>query len=146
LLSVSSSLDGAGHGVDIVESEIARAEPHDLDLLYIKSDDGRRTVPLSAVARWSPTLGPQSVNHVNQFTSVTFSFNLMPGMSLGDATQFIEQTSAQLVQPRPVSGGPGQTSTRPIRLGRDAPENRSASLAGNHNVMAKRRNRKPAQV
>jgi multidrug efflux pump subunit AcrB len=33
----------------------------------------RATVPLSAVASWSPTLGPQSVNHLNQFTSVTFS-------------------------------------------------------------------------
>ncbi|CAN5484644.1 multidrug efflux RND transporter permease subunit [soil metagenome] len=75
----------------------ARAEPQNLDLLYIKSDDGTRTVPLSAVAKWSPGLGPQSVNHLNQFTSVTFSFNLMPGVSLGEATTFIEQTASQIV-------------------------------------------------
>ncbi len=74
-----------------------RAEPENLNLLYIKSDDGSRTVPLSAVAKWSPTLGPQSVNHLNQFTSVTFSFNLMPGASLGDVTNFIESTAKQIV-------------------------------------------------
>ena len=67
-----------------------RSEPQNLELLYIKSDDGTRTVPLSAVAKWEPTLGPQSVNHLNQFTSVTFYFNLMPGVALGDATDFID--------------------------------------------------------
>ena len=74
-----------------------RADPQNLDLLYVKSDDGTRTVPLSAVAKWEPTLGPQAVNHLNQFTSVTFSFNLMPGVSLGEATEFIEQTASQIV-------------------------------------------------
>jgi HAE1 family hydrophobic/amphiphilic exporter-1 len=77
----------------------ARAEPQDLNLLYIKSDDGKRTVPLSAVARWSPTLGPLSVSHLNQFTSVTFNFNLMPGVSLGEATDWIENSAAQIVPP-----------------------------------------------
>jgi HAE1 family hydrophobic/amphiphilic exporter-1 len=75
----------------------ARVDPTDLSLLYIKSDDGTRTVPLSTVAEWAPTLGPQSVNHINQFTSVTFNFNLMPGVSLGTATDFIEKTARQLV-------------------------------------------------
>ncbi len=74
-----------------------RSEPQDLSLLYIKSDDGTRTVPLSAVAKWKPALGPQSVNHLNQFTSVTFSFNLMPGVPLGQATDFIAKTSATIV-------------------------------------------------
>lgn len=75
----------------------ARSEPQDLSLLYIKSDDGARTVPLSAVAEWGPSLGPQSVNHINQFTSVTFSFNLMPGVSLGDATDFIQRSAEKIV-------------------------------------------------
>src|SRR5262245_19663595 len=47
----------------------ARAEPGDLSLLYIRSDDGQRMVPLSAVVSWKPTVGPQAVNHLNQFTS-----------------------------------------------------------------------------
>src|SRR5262249_20939851 len=77
----------------------ARSDPQDLDLLYIKPDDGSRTLPLRAVVRATPTLGPQAVNHFNQFTSVTFSFNLMPGVSLGEATNFIDKTAAELVPP-----------------------------------------------
>jgi len=74
-----------------------RTDPQDLSLLYIKSDDGSRTVPLSAVVKWTPTLGPQSVAHLNQFTSVTFNFNLMPGVSLGEATDFIAKKAAEIV-------------------------------------------------
>jgi hydrophobic/amphiphilic exporter-1 (mainly G- bacteria), HAE1 family len=74
-----------------------RSEPADLNLLYITSDDGSRTVPLSAVAKWNPTLGPQAVNHLNQFTSVTFNFNPMPGVPLGVATDFIDKMSQQIV-------------------------------------------------
>jgi HAE1 family hydrophobic/amphiphilic exporter-1 len=74
-----------------------RIDPQNLGLLYIKSDDGTRTVPLSAVAKWTPTLGAQSVNHLNQFTSVTFSFNLKEGVPLGEATDFIAKTSAAIV-------------------------------------------------
>ena len=71
--------------------------PQNLELLYIKSDDGQRTVPLTAVAKWQPALGPQAVNHFNQFTSVTFNFNLMPGVALGDATDFIDQKAKEIV-------------------------------------------------
>jgi HAE1 family hydrophobic/amphiphilic exporter-1 len=74
-----------------------RAEPQNLDLLYIKTDDGNRTVPLSAVAKYLPTIGPQSVNHLNQFTAVNFYFNLMPGVPLGTATDFIAAKAAQIV-------------------------------------------------
>jgi HAE1 family hydrophobic/amphiphilic exporter-1 len=74
-----------------------RTEPQNLDRLYISTDDGSRTVPLSAVAKWIPTLGPQSVNHLNQFTSVTFSFNPAPGVPLGVATDFIDKLSHQIV-------------------------------------------------
>lgn len=57
-----------------------RSNPDDLAKLYIRTDDGKQTVPLTAVATWEPTLGPQQVNHLNQFTSVTFNFNLLPGV------------------------------------------------------------------
>ena len=51
--------------------DAARAKPEDLSLLYIKSDDGKRLVPLNELVTWKSTLGPQAVNHLNQFTSVT---------------------------------------------------------------------------
>ena len=57
-----------------------RADPENLGLLYIKSDDGQRMVPLHAVTQWEPLVGPQAVNHINQFTSVTLFFNLKPGL------------------------------------------------------------------
>ena len=74
-----------------------RTGPDDLDLLYIKTDDGQRVLPLNAVATWNTELGPQAVNHINQFTSVTLFFNLQPGAAIGDATTFIENTAKKLV-------------------------------------------------
>ena len=46
---------------------------------------------LNAVTRWHSVLGPQSVNHINQFTSVTLFFNLKPGYTIGQATEFVEK-------------------------------------------------------
>ena len=74
-----------------------REKPEDLSLLYIKSDDGRSLVPLSELVTWKQTLGPQVVNHLNQFTSMTLFFNLKPGVALGDATNFITKTAAETV-------------------------------------------------
>jgi HAE1 family hydrophobic/amphiphilic exporter-1 len=77
----------------------ARSNPSDLSLLYIKTDDGTNLVPLSALVKLKSTLGPQSVNHLNQFTSVTIFFNLKPGVAIGDATDFIKNTADQIVPP-----------------------------------------------
>ena len=74
-----------------------RENPEDLSLLYIRSDDGARLVPLKELVTWKSTLGPQSVNHFNQFTSMTLSFNLKPGVALGDATNFITQSAREVV-------------------------------------------------
>ncbi len=66
-------------------ADIDRDDPQDLNLLYIKSDDGQRMVPLRAVTQWTSMLGPQAVNHINQFTSVTIFFNLKPGYAIGQS-------------------------------------------------------------
>src|SRR5438045_6315144 len=58
-----------------------REHPEDLQRLYVRSDDGSRLIPMNAVANFEQTLGPQQVNHLNQFTSVTFNFNLAPRIS-----------------------------------------------------------------
>jgi HAE1 family hydrophobic/amphiphilic exporter-1 len=75
-----------------------RSAPEDLSKLYIKSDDGQRMIPLSAVTSWHPVIGPQAVNHINQFTSVTMFFNLKPGYAIGPATQFVETSAKQILQ------------------------------------------------
>jgi hydrophobic/amphiphilic exporter-1 (mainly G- bacteria), HAE1 family len=76
-----------------------RSKPEDLSLLYIKSDDGKNLVPLSALVTWSQSLGPQTVAHLNQFTSVTIFFNLKPDVAIGDATDFINKAAAEIVPP-----------------------------------------------
>lgn len=76
-----------------------RSAPEDLSKLYIKSDDGQRMIPLSAVTSWHPVIGPQAVNHINQFTSVTMFFNLKPGYAIGPATQFVEDAAKQILPP-----------------------------------------------
>jgi HAE1 family hydrophobic/amphiphilic exporter-1 len=55
-----------------------------LPLLYVRSNTGR-LVPLDAVARLSPSVGPLTVNHLGQLPAVTLSFNLKPGVALGTA-------------------------------------------------------------
>ena len=53
-------------------------------------------VPLRVVTSTKEVIGPQAVNHLNQFTSVTFNFNLLPDVAIGDATKFIEDAFAQI--------------------------------------------------
>src|SRR5205807_7248342 len=77
----------------------ARANPEDLAKLYIRSDNGQRLVPLGELVTWKQTLGPQAVNHLNQFTSMSLFFNLKPGVALGDATNYIQKSAAEIVPP-----------------------------------------------
>ena len=88
-----------------------RSAPEDLGKLYIKSDDGQRMVPLNAVTSWHPVIGPQAVNHINQFTSVTMFFNLKPGYAIGPATEFVEQTAKQILPPGTVGTLQGEALT-----------------------------------
>lgn len=75
----------------------ARSKGEDLSLLHIKSDDGKNLVPLNALVTWKPSLGPQAVNHLNQFTAVTFFFNLKPGVAIGDAVSYVRKAAAETV-------------------------------------------------
>jgi len=59
-------------------------------MLYIRSTSGQ-LVPLNAVANLSRSVGPLSVNHLGQLPSVTVSFNLRPGVPLGDAVAAVEK-------------------------------------------------------
>jgi HAE1 family hydrophobic/amphiphilic exporter-1 len=64
-------------------------DPSALSMLYIRSSGGR-LVPLNAVAELEPSVGPLSVNHSGQLPSVTVSFNLSPGVSLGQAMEAVD--------------------------------------------------------
>ena len=83
--------------LEVKDSERAKAD--DLSLLYIRSDDGKNLVPLNTLVDWTSSLGPQTVNHLNQFTSVTIFFNLKPEVAIGDATNFISKAESEIVPP-----------------------------------------------
>lgn len=78
-----------------------RVTPNSMPLLYVRSKAGE-LVPLSAVAKLVPSVGPLLVNHVGQMPSATVSFNLKPGASLGDAVKVVE-SNAKKVLPDGVS-------------------------------------------
>ena len=88
-----------------------RSKPTDLSLLYIKSDDGKNLVPMNALVTWTTSLGPQTVNHLNQFTSVTIFFNLKPGVAIGDATDFIHKAEVEIVPTTVRAGLQGEALT-----------------------------------
>jgi HAE1 family hydrophobic/amphiphilic exporter-1 len=79
-----------------------QADPETLSLLYVRSNKGL-LVPLSSVARLSPGIGPLTVNHLGQLPSVTISFDLRPGASLGDAVSEVRRIGRAAL-PATVSG------------------------------------------
>ena len=77
-------------------------DPAALSMLYVQTDAGK-LVPLSTVVTTRQTVGPLSVNHTGQLPSVTLSFNLRPGIALGDAVARV-QAVARDTLPATISG------------------------------------------
>jgi HAE1 family hydrophobic/amphiphilic exporter-1 len=67
-----------------------QTDQNSLSLLYIRSSNGQ-LISLSSVASLEKGYGPLSVNHTGQLPSVTISFNLEPGTSLGNALSAVEK-------------------------------------------------------
>ena len=78
-------------------------DPSALQLLYLRSQKGN-LVPLTSVASASNDVGPLSVNHSGQLPSVTLSFNLPPGVSLGAAVNDVQKAARQTL-PSTISTG-----------------------------------------
>lgn len=70
-----------------------RRNPEALKLLYVRSASGQ-LVPLSTLVNSKTGVGPMSVNHSGQLPSVTVSFNLAPGYSLGQAVDAVRELAA----------------------------------------------------
>ena len=69
-------------------------DPEALSSLYIRSKTGQ-LVQLSSVAKLERNLGPLSVTHLGQIPSVTVSFNLAPGVSIGQAVDAVYRIGAE---------------------------------------------------
>ncbi len=78
-------------------------DPAALAMLYVRSSSGK-LVPLSTLAKVTSSVGPLSVSHTGQLPSVTISFNLKPGVALGDAVSQVQALA--------VSTLPATVSTR----------------------------------
>jgi len=72
--------------------------PEALNDLYVSSTTGQQ-VPLRTLVETVSRVAPIVVNHQGQFPSVTLSFNLTPGVSIGEAVSAIHQLEAQLGKP-----------------------------------------------
>jgi len=84
-------------------------DPTALAQLYITSSvndtNGEpKLIPLSAVAKLTRTVGPTSISHVGQLPSVTISFNLAPGTSLGTAVGQVQKIETDMHLPATITG------------------------------------------
>jgi multidrug efflux pump len=75
--------------------------PGKLQAIYVRSSTGGQ-VPLGAFTHFESGTAPLTVNHQGQFPSVTISFNLAPGVALGEATKVIEETQRQIGMPASI--------------------------------------------
>jgi HAE1 family hydrophobic/amphiphilic exporter-1 len=81
-----------------------RSQPDDLNKLFLKTTNGT-TVPLSAVTKFVPSVGPLQINHQGQQPAVTISFNLEPGFSLGQAVDAIQKLERDSNLPATITTG-----------------------------------------
>jgi multidrug efflux pump len=77
--------------------------PDSLRGIYVLASTGQE-VPMSAFARLETRNTTLAVNHQGQFPSITLSFNLAPGLALGDAVQEIQGAEQEIGMPASVQG------------------------------------------
>src|SRR6266513_397735 len=71
-------------------------DPSALSMLYVRASTGQ-LVPLNAVAKLTRTVGPLTINHLGQLPAVTVSFNLRPGVSLGEAVNAVNKAAREMM-------------------------------------------------
>jgi multidrug efflux pump len=80
-----------------------QTHPRKLSDIYLRSLGGGK-VPLSAITRASETTGALVISHQGQFPATTLSFNLAPGVSLGDAVTAMEAVTKKIGLPPSIRG------------------------------------------
>ncbi|MGZ9664529.1 multidrug efflux RND transporter permease subunit [Pseudomonas monsensis] len=82
-----------------------RGKAESLNYFYLRSPLSGEMVPLSALAKFdAPTIGPLSIAHDGMFPAANLSFNLAPGVALGDAVILLDQAKAEIGMPTAISG------------------------------------------
>jgi HAE1 family hydrophobic/amphiphilic exporter-1 len=75
-----------------------QGDPAALGMLYILAKSGE-LIPLETIATITKTIGPLAVNHLGQLPAVTISFNLRPGVALGDAMELVDRLADSALPP-----------------------------------------------
>jgi HAE1 family hydrophobic/amphiphilic exporter-1 len=82
-----------------------RGKAESLNYFYLRSPLSGEMVPLSALAKFdAPSIGPLSIAHDGMFPAANLSFNLAPGVALGDAVILLNQAKAEIGMPTAISG------------------------------------------
>ncbi|PNG35367.1 acriflavine resistance protein B [Pseudomonas protegens] len=82
-----------------------RGKAESLNYFYLRSPLTGEMVPLSALARFdAPSIGPLSIAHDGMFPAANLSFNLAPGVALGDAVILLDQAKSEIGMPAAISG------------------------------------------
>jgi len=101
-VSITYTLLNQYHVVMEVEPRFWQ-RPETLRDIYVPSSNGAQ-VPLSTFTHYEPTATPLAINHQGQFPAVTVSFNLSPGVALGNAVTAIETATRQMGMPGSIRG------------------------------------------
>ncbi|RLD10219.1 MAG: acriflavine resistance protein B [Chlamydiae bacterium] len=78
-------------------------EPKNLSRIYLISSLTGKLVPLESVVQIKETVGPQNVPHSDQLDSATISFNLAPGIAIGEATKALQKVANKIL-PNTITG------------------------------------------
>lgn len=94
-------------GIDQYDVILELLDPYQYDsnafnFLWMRSATTHNLIPMRAVADWNVGLGASSVNHIDQFPSVTIDFNLANDVTLDAALRKIQQLQTNLVDPTVV--------------------------------------------
>ncbi len=81
-----------------------KKSPSDLGKLYVKLGDGQNVAPLSAMTRIVEKPTSLTINHQGQFPVSTISFNLAPGVSLGQAVKAMQTAQEEVGLPPSIIG------------------------------------------
>ncbi|QEE26099.1 MMPL family transporter [Rhodanobacter glycinis] len=87
------------------------ATPDALNKIYVSSTSGKM-IPITAMVKQVPGLSPTSITHENQYTTMDLSFNLAPGVSMGEAYAIIQHTVDGMRMPGDIRLGLGDNFRR----------------------------------
>jgi len=108
----SSTIYGDNSQYHVLLEILPKFQEHEdfLSLLHFKTPAGQ-LVPLDTFVKLRSDVMPQSINHSGQLPAVTISFNLKPGVSLGEATTRIQEIANQTLSDRMTTGFQGTAKT-----------------------------------